>query len=51
VVADADAIVQEGARNPARAVRTDVIGTAAQRQAAQASPRMINVALPAVAKV
>ncbi len=37
--------------NPARAVRTDVIGTAAQRQATQASPRMIEVALPAVAKV
>ncbi len=37
--------------NPARAVRTDVIGTAAQHQAAQASPRMIDVALPAVAKV
>ena len=37
--------------NPARAIRTDVIGTAAQRQAAQASPRMIDVALPAVAKV
>lgn len=37
--------------NPARAVRVDTVGTATGQQAAQASPRMIEVALPAVAKV